>query len=76
MENGKWKVKEKYSDRWGVYLQFNFTEDGDGYELDPGSYFHKEYVDRKRPLHLFPNDIGYHDACRELCKLYGDEWNT
>jgi len=67
-----WKVTEKHSPKGGTYLEFRR---GVGtYELSPTPYFHQEDL-KKRVLSLNSGDIGYRQACLELCRRYGDDWN-
>lgn len=68
-----WKVSENYSDKHGVYLEFNI--DNGKYELSPTPYFKNEIVEKGKSLRLYSKDIGYREACQELYRLYGDEWN-
>jgi len=68
-----WKVTEGYDDRPGSYLEFRRCEGK--YELSPQPYFPREKTEAGKPLRLYPGDIGYREACQELCRLYGDTWN-
>ena len=61
-----WRVKEI----WGG---LEFRRGGEGLELSPSPYFNK-ISPRKRVLRLSHGDIGLREACRELCRLYGDQW--
>ena len=65
-EMKKWRVKETF----GGGLEFR--KNGEGLELSPSPYFNTLF--RKRVLRLVPGDIGLREACRELCRLYGDQW--
>lgn len=72
-ETAPWKVSEEYENWCGSYLEFR-RGDGD-YELSPAPYFYDEALTKEK-LRLYPVDIGHREACRELCRRYGDTWNV
>jgi hypothetical protein len=74
MKKKKWKVALKVFEKGGLYLEFRR---GIGtYELSPNPYFYSEAIQNRKVLVLNSDNIGYRDACQELYRLYGDNWNS